>query len=267
MTEATLAVAAFGERPGDWPLPTAVSAEQRWLRAVAAGGQGRYGSARADLAALLRETPAGPLASLAHSTQASFLRQLGWHRVAGGWDGRALLLAGGDPGAAADALTGLAADALGVGRFAVAAAVLERAGEVLSLSVAPLPHRLALRRAWVAAELAMALGDGPASVRNAERAVALAGAADAGSARHRVKSQTVLAAALCCSGAIDRARSIGDAALDAAHRLGLSPLCWALACLLADIGSRTRTPQQVRAVRDTCAALVCPRGGTWRPQR
>ncbi|GAB5006663.1 hypothetical protein MAHJHV63_50100 [Mycobacterium avium subsp. hominissuis] len=28
------------------------------------------------------------VASLAHSTQGSFLRQLGWHALARGWDGR-----------------------------------------------------------------------------------------------------------------------------------------------------------------------------------
>ena len=40
-----LVAAAFGDRPGTWPLPTAVTPEGLWLRAVAAGGQGRYGSA------------------------------------------------------------------------------------------------------------------------------------------------------------------------------------------------------------------------------
>ncbi|MGA9614028.1 MAG: hypothetical protein WBS15_21340, partial [Mycobacterium sp.] len=115
--ESDLAAAAFGDQPGRWPLPSAASPRQRWLRAVAAGGQGRYGSARSDLATLLRAASAGRLASLAGSAQASFLRQLGWHELAGGWDGRALALAGDDPEAAGDALTGLAADALGVGRL------------------------------------------------------------------------------------------------------------------------------------------------------
>jgi outer membrane protein assembly factor BamB len=91
-----VAAAAFGDQPGSWPLPTAVTPEDLWLRAVAAGGQGRYGSASRDLAALRRNAPAGRLASLAHSTQGSFLRQLGWHTLARGWDGRALALAGAD---------------------------------------------------------------------------------------------------------------------------------------------------------------------------
>nr|WP_249262770.1 hypothetical protein [Mycobacterium bohemicum] len=120
-----MAAAAFGERPERWPLPTAATPAQMWLRAVACGGQGRYGAAYRDLAAL-RRIGSGPLVSLAHSTQGSFLRQLGWHTVARGWDGRALALAGADPEARADALIGLAADALGVGRFPAAATLAER---------------------------------------------------------------------------------------------------------------------------------------------
>ncbi|MGC2797433.1 MAG: hypothetical protein WA290_13115, partial [Mycobacterium sp.] len=77
--EPDLTAAAFGDQPGRWPLPAATTPRELWLRAVAGGGQGRYGSARSDLATLLRGAPSGLLASLAHSAQASFLRQLGWH--------------------------------------------------------------------------------------------------------------------------------------------------------------------------------------------
>ncbi len=240
-------------------MPAATTPRQRWLRAVAAGGQGRYASARAELAALLRDSPGGPLASLAYSTQGSFLRQLGWHHVARGWDGRALLLADDDPEARADALVNLAADALGIGRFAAAAALLGRAGRVPEATGA---ERVAVRRGWVAAELAMATCAGKAAVRHAETARELADAV--ASARHRCKSDMVLAAALCCSGNVDRARAVGDAALDAAGQLGLVPLQWALSCLLTDIGSVTRTAQQVQKIRDDSAALVCHRGGDWR---
>src|ERR1700751_405073 len=134
MVDQKLAAAAFGDRPGSWPLPTATTPQQLWLRAVAAGGQGRYGSAYRDLAELRRGSAAGRLVSLAHSTQASFLRQLGWHAVARGWGGR-----------------------------------------------------------WVAAELAMARGDGALAVRHAEEAADLVQAMAVPSARHRVKSQVVLA--------------------------------------------------------------------------
>ncbi|UXA08086.1 hypothetical protein KXD96_08300 [Mycobacterium sp. SMC-2] len=257
-----LAAAAFGDEPGMWPLPTAVTPEQLWLRAVAAGGQGRYGSAYRDLATLRRSAPAGRLVSLAHSTQGSFLRQLGWHTLARGWDGRALAVSGADPEARADALIGLAADALGVGRFALATTLLSRADSVLAAG--PVPDRLPVRRGWVAAELAMAQGDGEIAVRHANDAAELAGAMVVPSARHAVKSEVVLAAALCGAGSVERAGAVAEAALEATGRLGLVPLRWALACLLIDLGSVTFSPQQLREIRDVCAGQVRRAGATWR---
>jgi hypothetical protein len=263
--ESDLTASAFGNQPGRWPLPSAATPRQLWLRAVGAGGQGRYGSARNDLTTLLRSAPADRLASLAHSTQASFLRQLGWHRLARGWDGRALALAGTDPEAAADALIGLAADALGVGRLAAAATLLSRAEPI----VAEAPqHRLLVRRAWVAAELAMVAGDGAAAVRSAEVAVELAATTVDGSvsARHCAKSAVVLAAALCSDGAVDRARSVGEVTLELTGRLGLVPLRWAVACLLVDLvdtGSLTRPIAELCDIRDECARQVQHWGGAW----
>ena len=247
--------AAFGDDPGCWPLPAAGSAEELWLRAVVAGGQGRYASAYTDLARVRRAHGVGRLASLAHSTQASFLRQLGWHDRARGWDGRALAVAGEDLEALGDALIGLAADALGVGRFAASAAALRRAQGLLDEG----PARLAVRLAWVSAELAMATGDGAAAVGHAERAVELAAAL--GSTRHSVKSDVVLAAALCSDGRLDRSRNVADAALDTTQRLGFVPLNWALACLLGDIGSGNHSAAQVVGIRDESADTVRRRGG------
>jgi hypothetical protein len=290
--EANLTAAAFGNQPGRWPLPTASTPRQLWLRAVAAGGQGRYGSACSDLATLLRSAPAGSLASLAHSTRGSFLRQLGWHTLARGWDGRALALAGDDPEASADALIGLAADALGTGRLAASARLLSQVDRISAESPA---HRLSVRRAWVGAELAMAAGDGAAAVRQAEAAVELARApvwrrcapsrhevgvppaaqrrgGESGdwamvdglvSARHRAKSDVVLAAALCTAGAVDRARAVADEALVLTGRLGLIPLRWAVACLLVDAGSSTRMIRELCGIRDMCAEQVRRGGGTW----
>lgn len=260
--EPALATAAFGDRPAAWPLPAATTPTQLWLRAVASGGQGRYGSAYRDLAELRRSSGAGRWVSLAHSTKGSFLRQLGWHALARGWDGRALALAGNDAEARADALIGLAADALGVGRFAAAAALLTRADpELVSEQV---PDRLPVRRRWVAAELAMATGDGDTAVRRATEAVELAQAMGQPSARHRVKSEVVLAAALCSAGALDRARVVADAALQATGRLGLIPLRWALACLLIDIESVTVSTRELCEIRDISADQVRRAGGTWR---
>lgn len=251
-----LANAAFGDDPQRWPLPQASTPQELWLRAVAAGGQGRYGSAIADLDGVCRLQPGGPLVSLAHSTRASFLRQLGWHDRARRWDGRAMALAGSDQEAGADALIGLAADALGVGRFPASATALRRAAELLTGS----PHaRLPVRLEWVSAELAMARGEGATAVAHAERAVELASAL--GSARHAVKSDVVRAAALCSAGKLDAARRVADGALQDAGRLGIIPLRWALACLLADIGSHGHTAADVLRIRNECAATVRRRGG------
>lgn len=273
VSEMTLHDAAMGGRSGAWPLPPATTPYQLWLRAVAAGGQGRYASASSDLGALRRCSPTGRLASLAHSTQGSFLRQLGWHTVARGWDGRALALAGTDPEAGGDALIGLAADALGVSRFATASALLKRVDllvenvradtDVPGEAVAAAMHRVAVRRRWVGAELAMAVGDGATAVRCAEEAVELARVPVAPSARHLVKSDVVLAAALCSAGAAERARAVAEAALDATGRLGLVPLRWALACLLIDIGSLRRTTQELHGLRDVCAEQIRHAGGRW----
>ena len=250
-----IANAAFGDDPGRWPLPQAQSAEELWLRAVVCGGQGRYANAYADLDAVRRAHRVGRLASLAHSTQASFLRQLGYHDEARGWDGRALAIAAADTEGTVDALIGLAADALGVGRFAASGVALGSARGLLDKG----PPRLAVRLAWVSAELAMATGDGATAVAHAEHAVELSGAL--GSARHRVKSDVVLAAALCSDGRLDHSRAVADTALDITQRLGLIPLSWALACLLGEIGSGNHTADQVVGIRDVSADTVRRRGG------
>ncbi|MGW0161613.1 hypothetical protein ACWDUN_20115 [Mycobacterium sp. NPDC003323] len=252
---ATLTAAAFGANPQVWPLPTVVDPRDRWLRAVAAGGQGHYAVALSELDVMTRDRSSGPLVSLAHSTRASFLRQLGGHRAAAGWDGRALAEAGTDPHARADALVGLAADALGVGRLAMSARLLSVAADVSDTG------RGAVRLHWVSAELAMAGGDGAAALTHAERAVASADTL--GSVRHCAKSQVVLAAALCCAGDLDRSRRVADAAFTATAESGLVPLHWALACLLADIGSAAHPGAAVRAARDEAADTVRRRGGVW----
>jgi len=254
-----LSEAAFGDYPGLWPLPAATTPHQLWLRAVVAGGQGRYGSALADLAGVCRVQRGGAVVSLAHSTRASFLRQLGWHARARTWDGRASAIAGSDLAARADAMIGLAADALGVGRFAASATALDRAADLLTEC---LPARLPVRLAWVSAELAMARGDGPAAIGHAKRAVDLAAAL--GSARHALKSDVILAAALCSAGELGSSRGIADAALETSTRLGMIPLRWALACLLADIGSAMRSAAEVVSIRDESADTVRRRGGVWR---
>ena len=111
--------------------------------------------------------------------------------------------------------------------------------------------------AWVSAELAMARGDGAAAVGHAERAVELAAAL--GSARHAVKSEVVLAAALCCAGDLERPG--GSPTPRWSHRrLGLIPLRWALACLLADIGSATHLADAGSSPSATIPPIQCGAG-------
>lgn len=254
--------AAFGDEPGRWPLPEPCGPEELWLRAVAAGGQGRYARARADLAELARTQRPGRLMSLALSTRASFLRQLGWHWSARDGDGLAWAGAGGDPEAGVDALAGLAADALGVGRLALSSTLLSQAVDLHSRAEAP-PPRQAIRLAWVGAELAMAAGDGGAAVVHARRARELAGASLPVLRRHRVKSDVVLAAALCCAGDLPAARALADSALADAGAYGLVPLRWALSRLLGDIGSVVHSPAQIEEIRHRSAAFVIRHGGRW----
>ncbi|CRZ15924.1 hypothetical protein [Mycolicibacterium neworleansense] len=159
--------------------------------------------------------------------------------------------------AAADALVGLAADALGMGRFGVSARLLERARAIAT----PEGSRQAIRLSWVSAELAMVQGHGATAVEHARRGVDAA--AGHPSTRHAVKSDVVLAAALCSAGDIDAAREVADAALLATEKSGLIPLRWALACVLSDIGSATHDAAQISEIRDLSADTVRRRGGVW----
>ncbi len=258
---------AFGSNPGCWPLPPAATPHELWLRAVAAGGQGHYGTALSDLGRLQRLVASGPLAanaplaSLALSTRASFLRQLGWHDRARSLDGQALTLAEGSALPSADALVGLAADALGVGQFAASARALLHAAELVTDSA---PARLPVRFAWVSAELAMVTGDGVAAVAAAERAMRLA--ETLASARHGVKSQDILASARCISGDLDGSRRAADKALLQTAVFGLVPLRWAVASLLADIGSERHSYAELAAIRDMSAQTVIRQGGVWCPR-
>lgn len=81
--------------------------------------------------------------------------------------------------------------------------------------------------------------------------------------RHRVKSDIVLAAALCCAGDLAASRRAADAALKDTGDCGLVPLRWAVASLLAGIGSAQHEPAVIAEVRDRSAAFVTRHGGRW----
>lgn len=251
-----LRAAAFGSGPQlpDRTLARARSGtpEERWLAAVVLGAHGRYAAAAALLEVLI--AGAEPvLSSLAASTLASHRRQLGGHVNAREWDACAVrrIMAvrrppaddapdpdGIDPGGAlTDALIGLTADALAVGRQTEARRLLARieigtlGGIALSAS-----WRSRVRQGWVRAEVELAAGDFRAACAPAERSCALA--RDHGATRHAVKSDIVLAAALAGSGlpgSRERATQLVFAALESARRWDLASLAWPAGLVAADL--------------------------------
>ncbi len=169
------------------------------------------------------------------------------------------MLADGSWAAAADALIGLAADALGVGRFAASARALQRAaGHVADAATARAARavRLGVGRARD--------GQRRRRVRGRPRRTCRRAGRGPGSARHTVKSRVILAAARCSSGDIAGSRREADEALSQAGAFGLIPLRWAVACLLADIGSATHPHAEITVIRDGSAETVIRRGGVWR---
>ena len=271
---ATLRAAAFGGLPEGTgsALPSAQSGRELWWRAVAHGGLGYYARAAADLDRLRRVGRAGPcsqvLLSLESSTRASLLRQMGNHAVAAEFDGRALALAArGEPAMVqprADALTGLAADALGRADHRVARRLLEMCAAELAEGLSgdgapgdgldPL-WRGRLRLLWVRAETAMAAGDGDSALALAQAAAELA--ATIPSERHRVKTQLIGAAAAAVSGNLGLSAERAEAVVERAGRAGLLPLRWAACMLLQGV----RPSGGVAAERTRCEMELGRRGG------
>ncbi|WP_143029937.1 hypothetical protein [Pseudonocardia oroxyli] len=256
----------------------------RWTAAVALGGQGRYAAAAALLKELVRD-PRTPVVIRAHAlvTWASHLRQQGGHARAARVDGRALGLAvEGSAGAAADlpqpgadlcvdlgsaradALVGLAADALGQGDLGASDRLLTRA-DTWAVGWRP---RVRLR--WVRAEVALARGDLDTAAR--ESAAAVAESAAAGSRRHLVKSRLLAAVTARLRAADPTARAAALADLDAvaaqAADAGLVPLRWAASLAAADaadaLDAGTAAPPGVRSplrrsgAKPHPSVIVCP---------
>ncbi|WP_406270622.1 hypothetical protein OH799_29085 [Nocardia sp. NBC_00881] len=274
---ALLAEAAFGIDPGRAvaELPPASDALGSWYRAVVLGGQGRYAAARVELRKVCNHSTDPVLLSLAGSTAGSLLRQLGWHARAAAFDGRAaaLILAtdaaatettrkrSDDDGpdrhdALCDALTGLAADALGVGRLALADRLLRRS----RAATAPgeMGWRSALRWHWVCAETALIAGNSGPATGHADAAMELAERAP--SVRHRVKSRLLLAAAAAAGGEHDRSVSLAEEVAEQCREYRLLPLRWASAMLRAGLGVEGAAAEAAE-----CAATIARRGGVFRP--
>ncbi|SDF67465.1 hypothetical protein SAMN05216553_102607 [Lentzea fradiae] len=235
--EEELRRAAFGDSPGHpvWPALSSPDPKLRWLAAVTLGGQGHYAAA-ATVLDTLRHDPDPVIASLSLSTRASHHRQLGAHHLARALDGEALQridsTGGGDPdgidasGARTDALLGLAADSLGVGRLVEARRLLARAEAV--------SWRSEVRLGWVSAEVELASGDAAAAVGPAGRAHAVATSRKA--LRHELKSALVLGTSLVVWGTPDglvRGVELIQCELNHSARNGLHPLVWPSALVLA----------------------------------
>jgi hypothetical protein len=56
---------------------------------------------------------------------------------------------------------------------------------------------------------------------------------------------------------------VADFALLGTQTYRLVPLRWALACLLAGVGSATHSPAEVAVIRDRSATFVTRHGGRW----
>lgn len=232
-------------------LPAGAPPGERWLAAVALGGQGRFAAAATLLTALLadRTTPDG-VAAHAAVTLAAHRRQQGGHALARTLDARGLRSAaaapvavpcpdGTDAGAArVDALVGLAADALGLGD-PVAARLLDAAEAAGHPS-----WRTAVRIGWVRAELALYAGRAGQGVEPAERALDRARAA--GAQRHVVKSRLVLAVVRAVVHPDGAALTELDAVADAADASGLLPLAGPARVAAADLLDRWVSPSVAR---------------------
>jgi hypothetical protein len=269
--------AALGGRPDTEAITIMAAANEgapveRWLAAVALGGQGWYASAAALLGELINGRDE-VIAALAGSTLASHLRQMGGHAAAKRVDASALrrLAVLGRPagdevdpagvdlaGAWSDALLGLAADAVGLGRLGEARRLADAASRLDTGAWRP-----AVRLGWVRAEISLAAGRPGDAVSPAERAAELA--ATSGSLRHQVKSAMVLAAALTAdstecvptAGGTPDGRSRADGllteALVTSLDRGMFPLAWPCALLLAQL-----FPERARRYTSVAGdALTC----------
>ncbi|MBE1498896.1 hypothetical protein H4696_005996 [Amycolatopsis lexingtonensis] len=243
MHEPALRAAAFGSDP--LPDPAVLrgsggSPRERLLAAIVLGAQGRYAAA-ATLLDRLRADRDPLTAALAAATLASHRRQLGGHRQARALDGEAFAKAATldsapDPdgldaaGARADALLGLAADNLALGRQKAARRLAARAAEQHA------GWRACVRGGWVGAEIELAAGQGADAVPHAERAFETALAR--GARRHAVKSGIVLAVAVRAAGRPDH-REISDGlvgnAMATAEECELLSLLWPAALVAADL--------------------------------
>ncbi|MBB3662072.1 hypothetical protein FB384_000976 [Prauserella sediminis] len=162
-------------------------------------------------------------------------------------------------GAWADALLGLAADQLALGRPALARRLV---GEVTAGLDAAFGNgggsvRSRVRAAWVGAEAALAGGDPATAVASAEAALhLLRSGSRATPVRHRAKTELVLAAALLAAGSDPaRAAELVASALTVIDAHGFASLSWPARLLAAETDPAGADEHRRRATREVHALL------------
>ncbi|MEZ5185238.1 MAG: tetratricopeptide repeat protein [Candidatus Nanopelagicales bacterium] len=213
-----------------------------WLRAVALGACGRYGEALDRTETVTIGTPEY---SMTRSLKASLLRQLGCHDLALR-DDREAMASAATPGAAIEALTGLAADAVGMQDPLTAATMLAQGRSLLARVSAdpvsaPTWWRHRVRVEWVACEVALLETRYEDALAHARAALETAEAANA--PRHVAKSLLFLAVANIETGRRDAAVPLLKRCLVLSTAMGFLAVAWpahaVLAALLKDTDERS----------------------------
>ncbi|GAA3538530.1 hypothetical protein GCM10022222_22660 [Amycolatopsis ultiminotia] len=167
-------------------------------------------------------------------------------------------------GARADALLGLAADNLALGRLGAARRLVVRAARV------DRRWRAAVRGGWVAAEIELADGQPAAAVAPARNALETARAR--GARRHAVKSAIVLGVALSGAGETGALELVTEA-VEETEKYELNSLIWVATRVAADLDARRdqeyrfRSRQVLHAVlqqADPCVMRIA-RESPWVP--
>jgi tetratricopeptide (TPR) repeat protein len=196
-----------------------------WLTGVALGACGRYGEAFDHVQAI---SPGTPEFSMACSLKASLLRQLGCHDLAVVADRQAMASAA-TPGSAIEALTGLAADSVGMEDAATAANTLAQARSLLQRVAAdpaalPIWWRHRVRLTWVECEVALLQSDYDVAVARASEALEAAEAANA--PRHVAKSLLFLAVSQVEAGQRESAVANLQRSLTLSTSMGFLVVAW-----------------------------------------
>lgn len=222
-----------------------ISSAVAWQRAVILGAQGRYLAAWWWLDRIDHGQCDGGRMSLSLSTRGSHLRQVGAITQAHMCDSRALECAD-DVEATVDAHLGLAADAIADGEAARARSHLQQAADGL-VGLDDRAWRIATRVAWVRSEALLLEGRIDDAIESARHAVDLC---RSHSERHRVKSEAILAAALCARGERSEASRITHRIASEAQRQGWASLSWPIALIALDSRSDTQSDVESDAEYD-----------------